>query len=143
MMEWDSRMQNNHSVKILKAAIPFFDIEIGERIDLEGLLLAVRPFAASGERRILDLFLQFFQMRRMFDMMQLVQSMQQMQQMQEMAGEFQEGEGGPDMMSILKSMVPPEQQEMVDSMAAMMSMMQSPSPQDEPEKGGNSESVDI
>ena len=28
MIEWDSRMQNNHSVKVLKAAIPFLDVEV-------------------------------------------------------------------------------------------------------------------
>jgi len=62
MIEWDSRMQNNHSVKILKTALPFFDIEVGERIDMEGLLTAIRPFVSGKERRILDMILQFFQM---------------------------------------------------------------------------------
>ena len=44
MIEWDSRMQNNHSVKVLKAAIPFLDVEVGQDIDMAGLLNAVRPF---------------------------------------------------------------------------------------------------
>ena len=49
MIEWDSRMRDNHSVQILKTVIPFFDVAVGERIDLEGLLSAVRPFAAGSE----------------------------------------------------------------------------------------------
>ena len=37
MIEWDSRMQNNHSVKVLKAAIPFLDVEVGQDIDMAGV----------------------------------------------------------------------------------------------------------
>lgn len=155
MMEWDSRMKNNQSVKILKAAIPFLDVAIGEQINIEGLLGAVRPFAVGRERQIIDMFLQFFQMRRMFDMMQLVQSMQQMQEMSEDlsgSGDSDGGEGSPssgmpspEMLSMIKAMVPKEQQEMVDSMVAMASMMQS---QPEKQEDGNeemneSEPVDI
>ena len=84
MMEWDSRMHNTRSVQVLKAAIPFFDVSVGEQIDMEGLLSAVRPFSSGRERKMLDLFLQFFQMRRMMEMMQVMQSMQQAQ---ERAGE--------------------------------------------------------
>lgn len=152
MMEWDSRMQNNHSVKVLKAAIPFLDVEIGEKIDMEGLLQAVRPFAAGRDRKILDIFLQFFQMRRMMEMMQLVQAMQEMQSAAqnfpgstdgEVTDENPSGQDpfmgmpSPDMMSMLKTMIPPEQQEMVDSMTAMMSMMQS-----RPEEPGEGEKED-
>lgn len=155
MMEWDSRMKNNQSVKILKAAIPFLDVAIGEQINIEGLLGAVRPFAAGRERQIIDMFLQFFQMRRMFDMMQLVQSMQQMQEMSGDLSGSGDSDGGtgnpcagmpsPEMLSMLKAMVPKEQQEMVDSMVAMASMMQS---QPEKQEDGNeemneSEPVDI
>ena len=151
MMEWDSRMKNNQSVKILKAAIPFLDVAIGETINIEGLLGAVRPFAVGRDRQIIDMFLQFFQMRRMFDMMQLVQSMQQMQEMAENvsgsggsdgetgtspAGNASTGMPSPEMLSMIKAMVPKEQQEMVDSMVAMASMMQS---QPEKQEGGNEE----
>ena len=135
MMEWDSRMKNNQGVKVLKAAIPFLDVAIGETI--------------NKERQVLDVFLQFFQMRRMFDMMQLVQSMQQMQDMaegfsgaDESGGETpgeKAGAGGmpsPEMLSMLKAMVPPDQQEMVDSMMALVSMMQS---QPDKQDGGNEE----
>lgn len=150
MMEWDSRMKNNQGVKVLKAAIPFLDVAIGEQINIEGLLGAVRPFIYGRERQLIDLLLQFFQMRRMFDMMQLVQSMQQMQEMAESVSETGESDGespkskaepsgmpSPEMLSMIKAMVPPEQQEMVDSMMAMVSMMQS---QPKEQAVGNEES---
>ena len=60
MIEWDGRMQNNHMVKVLKAVIPFFDVSEGEKIDLEGVLGAIRPYASGKEQRILDMMLQFF-----------------------------------------------------------------------------------
>ena len=78
MMNWDSRMRNNQSVQMLKAAIPFLDIEAGESIDLAGLLRAVRPFAGIREGRVMDMILQFFQIQDMMQMVSLVQSMQQM-----------------------------------------------------------------
>lgn len=142
MMEWDSRMKNTHTVQVLKAAIPFFDVSVGEQIDMEGLLGAVRPFTAGGERRILDMFLQFFQMRHMMEMMQLMQSMQQAQ---EMAGETGETSDPFDM---LKAMMPASQQETLDMVSAMMSMMQQESSSDSPEEqaeenGGNNESINL
>lgn len=122
MLEWDGRMKDNHSVQVLKTAIPFLDVAVGERIDMEGLLAAVRPYAAGRERRILDIILNFFQMRRMMSMMQIFQSMQNMQ------GEGSESasEGGfsPDMFEMLKGMLTPDQQETFETMSAMMSMMQ-------------------
>ena len=51
MIEWDSRMQNNHSVKVLKAAIPFLDVEVGQDIDMAGLLNAVRPFLDNQDAK--------------------------------------------------------------------------------------------
>lgn len=121
MIEWDSRMRDNHSVQILKTVIPFFDVAVGERIDLEGLLSAVRPFTRGRERHILDVILQFFQMQRMMEMLQLVQSMQQFSETAE--GENQDGSGSsPAMFEMLKSMIPSEQQDMVDMMSAMMAM---------------------
>lgn len=144
MMEWDSRMKNTHSVKVLKTAIPFFDVSVGERIDLEGLLGAIRPFTSGRERRILDLFLQFFQMRRMMEMMQVMQSMQQAQEMA--------GEGPADPFEMVKAMMPADQQDTLDMVAAMMSMMQTdpgtssesePSGEQAGEDGEKDESVDF
>ena len=77
MLEWDGRLNNAQSVQILKAAIPFLDVSVGEKIDLEGLLGAVRPFSSGRERKIIDMFLQVFQMKHMMEMMQLMQAMQQ------------------------------------------------------------------
>lgn len=142
MIEWDSRMKNTHSVQVLKTAIPFFDVSVGERIDLEGLLGAIRPFATGRERRVLDLFLQFFQMRRMMEMMQVMQAMQQAQEMS--------GEGPSDPFELVKAMMPADQQDTLDMVSAMMSMMQndqdtSPDPpeQQAEENGGENESVDL
>lgn len=131
MMEWDSRMQNTHSVQILKAAIPFFDVSVGEKIDLEGLLGAIRPFASGKERRFIDMFLQFFQMRHMMEMMQLVQSVQAMQQEQGMGDDKEASSsamGGMNPMELIKTMVPPEQQDTVEMMMSMMSAMQDNTP---------------
>ena len=124
MMEWDSRMQNKHTVQILKSALPFFDVEIGENIDMEGLLQAIRPFVSGKERRMVDMFLQFFQMERMLQMMQVIQSMQQAQNFaSEMSGNQEADSEG--MFEMLKAMLPPEQLESIDMITAMMSMMQS------------------
>ena len=130
MMEWDSRMQNTHSVQILKAAIPFFDVSVGEKIDLEGLLGAIRPFASGKERRFIDMFLQFFQMRHMMEMMQLMQSVQAMQQEQGMGDDKETSStmGGMNPMELIKTMVPPEQQDTVEMMMSMMSAMQDNTP---------------
>lgn len=78
MMEWDCRMKNDHCVKILKAAVPFLDVCNGESIDLEGLLQAVQSLVPRNQRKIIDMLLQFFQMRRMMDLVQVMQTMQQM-----------------------------------------------------------------
>ena len=75
MIEWDSRMQNNHSVKVLKAAIPFLDVEVGQDIDMAGLLNAVRPFLDNQDAKFADMVLQIVQWK---DMLQMVQMMQQM-----------------------------------------------------------------
>lgn len=136
MIEWDSRLRDDHSVQILKTVIPFFDVAVGERIDMEGLLSAVRPFTRGRERHILDVILQFFQMQRMMEMMQLVQSMQQMQQFTGAAeGEDQEGSGAsPAMFEMLKAMIPPEQQGMADMISAMMAMSEPPETGQAPEE---------
>lgn len=130
MMEWDSRMYNTQGVQILKAAIPFLDVSVGEKIDLEGLLGAIRPFVSGKERRVIDMLLQFFSMKHMMEMFQLMQSMQAMQQAQEMSddnGDFSMM-GGMNPMDLVKTMVPPEQQETVEMMMSMMSAMQDSNP---------------
>lgn len=130
MMEWDSRMYNTQGVQILKAAIPFLDVSVGEKIDLEGLLGAIRPFVSGKERRVIDMLLQFFSMKHMMEMFQLMQSMQAMQQAQEMSDDNGDSSmmGGMNPMDLVKTMVPPEQQETVEMMMSMMSAMQDSNP---------------
>lgn len=137
MMEWDSRMQNNHSVQILKTAIPFFDIGIGEKIDIEGLLRAIRPFASERERNLFDMILNFFQMKNMMAMMQMFQAMQN-----------EAKESGSDMFQLLKQTLPPKEQETMDMAVAMMSMMSatgesSPDEQADVGKEGTDEFIHI
>ena len=134
IMEWDSRMKNTHAVQILKAAIPFFDVSVGEVINLEGLFQAVRPHVLGRERRLIDMVLQFFQMKHMMEMMQFMQMMQEMQRAQEEQTQGMDGDGagegvsgmmgGMNPMELIRTMVPPEQQDTVEMMMSMMTAMQ-------------------
>ena len=163
-MEWDTRMQNTRSVEILKTVIPFFDVPVGEPINLEGVLEALLPFVEGRARRIIDLFLQLGQMRRMMEMVQMMQAMQEFQQASQEAGNGESqgenpddshggGDGfGPDMMEMLKTMMPAEQQENFEMISAMMSMMSptsmmSPasmmSPDEQAESGGDDGTVNL
>ena len=54
MFDWDNRMKNTRNVQILKTVIPFFDVSVGESIDLEGLFQAIRPFTGKRERQMVD-----------------------------------------------------------------------------------------
>lgn len=149
MMEWDSRMYNTQGVQILKAAIPFLDVSVGEKIDLEGLLGAIRPFVSGKERRVIDMLLQFFSMKHMMEMFQLMQSMQAMQQAQEMSDDNGDSSmmGGMNPMDLVKTMVPPEQQETVEMMMSMMSAMQdsnpNPSANEQEGKENDNEPIDF
>lgn len=154
MMEWDTRMQNTRSVELLKTVIPFFDVPVGESINLEGALEALLPFVMGRQRRMINMILQISQMRRMMEMVQVMQAMQEFQQAsQEAEGEGYDGEnpdsgfdsaggGGfsPDMMEMLKAMMPAEQQENFEMVSAMMSMM---SPDEQAESGGEDGSVNL
>ena len=149
MMEWDSRMYNTQGVQILKAAIPFLDVSVGEKIDLEGLLGAIRPFVSGKERRVIDMLLQFFSMKHMMEMFQLMQSMQAMQQAQEMSDDNGDSSmmGGMNPRDLVKTMVPPEQQETVEMMMSMMAAMQdsnpNPSANEQEGKENDNEPIDF
>lgn len=106
-------MQNNHGVKVLKAAIPFLDIDIGEKIDFRGLLTAIRPFASGREAKMLDIILQFFQIQDMMEMVKVFQAMQEMN-----AGDEGENGGGFNPFSMFENMPM--------DMADIMNMFQSP-----------------
>lgn len=149
MLEWDGRLNNAQSVQILKAAIPFLDVSVGEKIDLEGLLGAVRPFSSGRERKIIDMFLQVFQMKHMMEMMQLMQAMQQTQEMgAESDGDTNPNQNGNmDAMELIRNMIPPEQQDTVEMMMSMMTAMQdsadSSDTGEQERKETDSESVDF
>lgn len=149
MLEWDGRLNNAQSVQILKAAIPFLDVPVGEKIDLEGLLGAVRPFSSGKERKMIDMFLQVFQMKHMMEMMQLMQAMQQAQEMgaEGDSDTASNQNGNMDAMEMIRSMIPPEQQDTVEMIMSMMTAMQdSPDSSSAGEQEGDetdNESVDF
>mgnify|MGYP001031039437 CR=1 FL=1 len=110
MFNWEGRILDNKSIMAVKAALPFLDIPVGEVIDLEGLLRAVRCFCRQQEQRMIDMLLQFFMMKRMMSMMTLFQEAQNSDR------------GMEGIIDLLKSQVPKEQQDMFDMMSMMMSM---------------------
>ena len=113
MLGWEGRILDNKSIMIIKAALPFLDIPVGETVDMEGLLRAVRCFCKEQEQRLIDMLLNVFMMKRVFSMMSM---------MNEMNAAPEHANGGMEyMMELLKSQMPKEQQEMFDMMAMMMS----------------------
>ncbi len=110
MFNWEGRILDNKSIMAVKAALPFLDIPVGEVIDLEGLLRAVRCFCRQQEQRMIDMLLQFFMMKRMMSMMKMFQEAQNSDR------------GMEGIIDLLKSQVPKEQQDMFDMMSMMMSM---------------------
>lgn len=110
MFNWEGRILDNKSIMAVKAALPFLDIPVGEVIDLEGLLRAVRCFCRKQEQRMIDMLLQFFMMKRMMSMMTMFQEAQNSDR------------GMEGIIDLLKSQVPKEQQDMFDMMSMMMSM---------------------
>nr|MBP3598476.1 hypothetical protein [Eubacterium sp.] len=113
MLGWEGRILDNKSIMIMKAALPFLDIPVGETVDMEGLLRAVRCFCKEKEQRLIDMLLNVFMMKRVFSIMSM---------MNEMNADPEHANGGMEyMMELLKSQMPKEQQEMLDMMAMMMS----------------------
>lgn len=88
-------------------------------LDVEGLFQAIREFANESERRIIDMVLQFFQMKHMMDMFQMM----------EMAGMAQtasdSGMNSDMMMEMLKEGMPKDQQENFEMLQMVLSMMNS------------------
>lgn len=126
MIQWDSRMQNNHGVKVLKAAIPFLDIDVGQKIDFRGLLSAIRPLASAREGHMIDRVLQFFQIQDMLEMVKMFQSMQE-----ENPGEG--GESGADFspFSMFENM-PTDMVQMMEMMSMFAPSENKDKEQDEP-----------
>lgn len=113
MFGWEGRILDNKSIMVIKAALPFLDIPVGETIDLEGLLRAVRCYCREREKEWIDMLLNFFMLKRAFSMMNM---------MNEMTATQESGGGSMEqMLDLLKSQIPKEQQEMFDMMTMMMS----------------------
>lgn len=128
MFEWEGRILDNKSIQVVKAALPYLDIPVGNIIDIEGLLRAVRGFCHQRERKMIDMFLNFFMMKRVMSIMSL------MNQMNETGSA---GTGMDGMMDILKSQMPKEQQEMFDMVSVMMSAMAEGSAENNGEEQGD------
>lgn len=118
MLQWEGRIVDNTNVQLLKAALPYLDQPVGNRIDLEGLLRSIRVFCRKNERQIIDLLLQIFMFRHVREMMTMMQEMKQEAEQSDSGTGNMEG-----MMEFLKSQIPPEQQDMVDMMSVFLSAM--------------------
>ncbi len=118
MLQWEGRIVDNTNVQLLKAALPYLDQPVGNRIDLEGLLRSIRGFCRKNERQIIDLLLQIFMFRHVREMMTMMQEMKQEAEQSDSETGNMEG-----MMEFLKSRIPPEQQDMVDMMSVFLSAM--------------------
>lgn len=118
MLQWEGRIVDNTNVQLLKAALPYLDQPVGNRIDLEGLLRSIRGFCRKNERQIIDLLLQIFMFRHVREMMTMMQEMKQEAEQSDSGTGNMEG-----MMEFLKSRIPPEQQDIVDMMSVFLSAM--------------------
>ena len=118
MLQWEGRIVDNTNVQLLKAALPYLDQPVGNRIDLEGLLRSIRGFCRKNERQLIDLLLQIFMFRHVREMMTMMQEMKQEAEQSDSETGNMEG-----MMEFLKSQIPPEQQDMVDMMSVFLSAM--------------------
>lgn len=119
MFDLEGRMLDNKSIQAMKAALPYLDIPVGSIIDIEGLLRAIRSFCHHREQKMIDMFLNFFMMKRMMSLMSM---MNQMNQMKDADGSGQEG-GMDVLLQMLKSQMPEDQKDMFDMVSMMMSSM--------------------
>ena len=76
MLQWEGKIVDNTNVQLIKTALPYLDLPVGNRIDLEGLLRSIRKFCRKNERQLIDLLLQIFMFRRVGEMMSVVQECQ-------------------------------------------------------------------
>lgn len=110
MFDWEGRILDNKSIMMVKAALPFLDIPVGNLVDIEGLLRAIRGFCQQKEQRMIDMILSFFMMKRMMSIMSMMNQTQNSEQ------------GMEGMIDLIKSQIPKEQQDMFEMMSMMMSM---------------------
>ncbi|MCM1244975.1 MAG: hypothetical protein NC293_04930 [Roseburia sp.] len=110
MFDWEGRILDNKSIMMVKAALPFLDLPVGNVVDIEGLLRAIREFCHKREQRMIDMILNFFMMKRMMSIMSMM-------------NETQNSERGMEgMFDLIKNQIPKEQQDMFEMMSMMMSM---------------------
>lgn len=131
MFGWEGRMLDNKSILAVKAALPFLDIPVGELIDMEGLLRAVRCYCYKKEQKMIDMLLNFLLMKRMMSMMNTMNEAQNSEQ------------GMEGIFELLKSQVPKEQQEMFDMMSMMMSMLDMSAQSEENDASESEETEDL
>lgn len=111
MFDWEGRILDNKSIMVVKAALPYLDIPVGEIVDMEGLLRAIRNFCFQREQKLIDMLLNFFMMKRMMSIMNMMNEAQNSEQ------------GMEGMFDLLKAQMPKEQQDMFDMMSMMMTSM--------------------
>lgn len=129
MFDWEGRILDNKSIMMVKAALPFLDLPVGNVVDIEGLFRAIRGFCHKREQRMIDMILNFFMMKRMMSIMTMM-------------NETQNSERGMEgMIDLIKSQIPKEQQDMFEMMSMMMSMSEmgdgGPGENVEPESDGS------
>lgn len=108
MLDWEGRILDNTSIQVVKAALPFLDVPVGESVDLEGLLRAVRNFFGGASQKRIDMILQIFMMKRAFGFFKIFQEMNQ-------AGEEESPEKRSErLFDLLKEQIPEEQRDMID-----------------------------
>lgn len=127
MFDWEGRILDNKSIMVVKAALPYLDIPVGEIVDMEGLLRAIRNFCFPGEQKLIDMLLNFFMMKRMMSIINMMNEAQNSEQ------------GMEGMFELLKNQMPKEQQDMFEMMSMMMSSM---AEMDGMDAGGSGESED-
>ena len=128
MFEWEGRILDNKSIQVVKAALPYLDIPVGNIIDVEGLLRSIRGFCHQREQKFIDMILNFFMMKRVMSMMSMMNQMNE-------AGSA--GQGMDGMLNVLKSQMPKEQQDMFDMVSVMMSAMAESSAENNGEEQGD------
>jgi hypothetical protein len=105
-------------------------------VDMEGLFKAIREFGNEKERRMVDMMINFFQMKRMMEMVKMMQEMQEMQKKsndmssknEQSCSEKKKSSSGEKqdmdaMMEFLKSSMPKDQQDNFDMIQMAMAMM--------------------
>ena len=134
MFDWEGRILDNKNIMMLKAALPYLDIPVGDVVDLEGLLRAIRTFCRVQEQKMIDMMLNFFMMKRVMSMMTV------MNQMNQMNAEGATQTDVESLMNVLRSQMPKEQQDMFDMFSMMMSAMSEDSVQSDEEADSHHES---